>query len=199
MLPWGPWQRLMSISAGLVPRRGSAGSVVWTRSPDGLAKPPRKNCSRAHFRLLEQERLSWVVFKCLFPASMHFVFSSVLLDGFEKVIKKKNNKKKPNNCAINKSHDVVSSYSSQEDRFVWWSSCVSHMEVPLPPSSPQPAYTAQRAEFKLDFSLHMCPCAGYSLTNLTRHSSWGSELVPGCLDSNPTFKYYESCALGQAT
>lgn len=75
------------------------------------------------------------------------------------------------------------------------------MEMPLPPGSgsPQPAYTAQRAEFKLDFSLHVCPRAGYSLTNLACHSSWGSELDPGCLDSNPTFKYYESCALGQAT
>lgn len=86
MLPREPWQRLMSISAGLVPRRGTARSVVWTCSPDGLAKPPRKNCSSAHFRLLEQERPSWLVFKCLFPASMHFVFSSGLLDGFEKVI-----------------------------------------------------------------------------------------------------------------
>lgn len=73
------------------------------------------------------------------------------------------------------------------------------MEVPLPPGSgsPQPAYTAQRAEFKLDFSLHVCPCAGYSLTNLACRSSWGSELDPGCLDSNPTFKYLNHVLLDE--
>ena len=64
-LPQRPWPRPMSISAGLVPGRGTSGSTVWTRSPERSAKPPRKNCLRAHFPLLEQEGLSWVAFKCL--------------------------------------------------------------------------------------------------------------------------------------
>ena len=85
------------------------------------------------------------------PASAHFVLSSVLLDVLKKVIK-----------ITNKACDVVGHYSSQEDRLVWRYTGVSYMEAPLPPRSPQPVGTVQRAEFKLDFSLHFCPCAGYT-------------------------------------
>lgn len=149
-LPQRPWPRLMSISAGLVPGRGTSESTVWTRSPERSAKPPRKNCSRAHFPLLEQEGLSRVVFKCL-SRPPRTLLSSVLSDALEKVIK-----------ITNKACDVVSHYTSQEDRLVWRYSGVSYKEGPLPPCSPQPAGTVQRAEFKLDFSLHFRPCAVYT-------------------------------------
>ena len=95
-LPQRPWPRLMSISAGLVPGRGTSGSTVWTRSPERSAKPPRKNCSSAHFPLLEQEGLSRVVFKCL-SRPPRTLLSSVLSDALEKVIK-----------ITNKACDVVS-------------------------------------------------------------------------------------------
>lgn len=87
------------------------------------------------------------------PASAHFVLSSVLLDALEKVIK-----------ITNKACDVVSHYSSQEDRLVWRYTGVSYMEAP--PSSPQPPASRHSPESRIQAGLQppLPPLRGVHIT-----------------------------------
>lgn len=81
----------------------------------------------------------WLVAEPPFPAPIHFAFSSVLLNGLEKVTIKK----KKIGGANNKSLDVVSSRHCQEDKLVARRSlCRSYMKLPLLPRGPVPAHTA---------------------------------------------------------